>query len=56
MTFSTVMMVLSSCVYAYSLNSIGIILKNFQDNKYHYKKMLLRLNNFMDKNKVQLEL
>ncbi|CAK94917.1 unnamed protein product (macronuclear) [Paramecium tetraurelia] len=54
--FTIIMMFLSSCVYAYSLNSIGIILKNIQDTKYEYKKMLLRINGFMDKNKVEVEL
>ncbi|CAD8103340.1 unnamed protein product [Paramecium sonneborni] len=54
--FTVIMMFLSSCVYAYSLNSIGIILKNIQDTKYQYKKMLLRINDYMDKNKVEMEL
>ena len=47
-------MFLSSCVYAYSLNSIGIMLKNIQDAKYQYKKMLLRINDHMDKNNVEM--
>ncbi|CAD8081582.1 unnamed protein product [Paramecium primaurelia] len=54
--FTIIMMFLSSCVYAYSLNSIGIILKNIQDTKYQYKKMLLRINDYMDKNNVEVEL
>ncbi|CAD8205875.1 unnamed protein product [Paramecium octaurelia] len=54
--FTIIMMFLSSCVYAYSLNSIGIILKNIQDTKYEYKKMLLRINAYMDKNNVEVEL
>ncbi|CAD8090304.1 unnamed protein product [Paramecium sonneborni] len=54
--FTIIMMFLSSCVYAYSLNSIGIILKNIQDTKYQYKKMLLRINDYMDKNNVEMQL
>ncbi|CAD8132956.1 unnamed protein product [Paramecium pentaurelia] len=54
--FTIIMMFLSSCVYAYSLNSIGIILKNIQDTKYQYKKMLLRINDYMDKNNVEMAL
>lgn len=40
---SNIMMIFSSCIFAYSMNSIGIILKCMNDNQsnYRYTKNLL---------------
>lgn len=37
MVGSIAMMFISSCMFAYSMNSIGYILKVFYDNKLKYK-------------------
>lgn len=43
-------MFLSSGVFAYSMNSIGMILKNIYDAQQKYKRSLLQMNNYMSKN------
>ncbi|CAK78550.1 unnamed protein product (macronuclear) [Paramecium tetraurelia] len=48
-----IIMFLSSGVFAYSMNSIGMILKNLQDSKIKYKRSLLQMNTFMSKNQVE---
>lgn len=37
MLFASVLMICSSCMYAYSMTSIGIIVKNLYDQETHYK-------------------
>ncbi|CAD8178590.1 unnamed protein product [Paramecium pentaurelia] len=51
--FVDIIMFLSSGVFAYSMNSIGMILKNLQDSKMKYKRSLLQMNTFMSKNQVE---
>ncbi|CAD8089473.1 unnamed protein product [Paramecium sonneborni] len=52
MIFCDIAMFLSSCVFAYSMNSIGIILKNINDKKVNYKKSTIILNQYMKKNDI----
>ncbi|CAD8059019.1 unnamed protein product [Paramecium primaurelia] len=52
MIFCDIAMFLSSCVFAYSMNSIGIILKNINDKKVNYKKRAIILNQYMKKNDI----
>ncbi|CAK69385.1 unnamed protein product (macronuclear) [Paramecium tetraurelia] len=51
--FVDIIMFLSSGVFAYSMNQIGIILKNLQDSKLKYKRSILKMNTFMNKNQVE---
>ena len=46
-------MFFSSGMFAYSMNSIGLILKNIYDAKQKYKRSLLQMNNYMCKNQVE---
>ncbi|CAD8127668.1 unnamed protein product [Paramecium sonneborni] len=48
-----IIMFLSSGVFAYSMNQIGIILKNLQDSKLKYKRSIFKMNTFMSKNQVE---
>ncbi|CAD8095084.1 unnamed protein product [Paramecium sonneborni] len=48
-----IIMFLSSGVFAYSMNSIGMILKSLQDSKIKYKRSLLQMNTYMSKNQVE---
>ena len=60
MVCSEVIMFFSSCVFAYSMNSIGIILKSIYDSKLRYKyiiywinrRTLIQINQYMSKNSV----
>ncbi|CAD8100007.1 unnamed protein product [Paramecium sonneborni] len=47
-----IIMFLSSGVFAYSMNAIGMILKNLQDSQTKYKRSLLQINTYMCKNQV----
>ncbi|CAD8147699.1 unnamed protein product [Paramecium octaurelia] len=49
---SNIMMILSSCIFAYSMNSIGNILKSINDSKLNYRRMISSINNYMQKNQV----
>ncbi|CAD8082199.1 unnamed protein product [Paramecium sonneborni] len=51
--FVDIVMFLSSGIFAYSMNSIGMILKNIYDAKLKYKRSLLQMNNYMSKNCVE---
>lgn len=51
MIFCDIAMFLSSCVFAYSMNSIGIILKNINDKKVNYK---YTINNIIRKRAIIL--
>ncbi|CAD8078529.1 unnamed protein product [Paramecium primaurelia] len=50
--FSNFTMFVSSFVFAYSVNSIGMIIKNFYDHKNQYKRQLILINTFMKNNLV----
>ncbi|CAD8157379.1 unnamed protein product [Paramecium pentaurelia] len=53
---SIVMMFISSCTFAYSMNSIGYILKLIYDQKQRYKKSLILINQHMRNNNIEPEL
>ncbi|CAD8054789.1 unnamed protein product [Paramecium primaurelia] len=46
------MMLLSSGMFAYSMNSIGMILKNNYDIQQRYKRCLIQINNYMKKGQL----
>ncbi|CAD8132944.1 unnamed protein product [Paramecium pentaurelia] len=48
--FSNFMMLVSSCIFGYSMNSIGMILKAIQDQNSRYKKTLQIVNAYMHAN------
>lgn len=41
---SNIMMIFSSCIFAYSMNSIGIILKSINDSKLNYRYLFINNN------------
>ncbi|CAD8065372.1 unnamed protein product [Paramecium sonneborni] len=49
---SNIMMIFSSCIFAYSMNSIGNILKSINDSKLNYRRTISAINNYMQKNQV----
>ncbi|CAD8151059.1 unnamed protein product [Paramecium pentaurelia] len=49
---SNIMMIFSSCIFAYSMNSIGNILKSINDSKLNYRRMISSINTYMQKNQV----
>ncbi|CAD8052426.1 unnamed protein product [Paramecium sonneborni] len=49
---ASMVMFLSSCAFAYTMSSIGIILKNIYDTQLTYKKNLIQITQFMMKNNV----
>ncbi|CAD8069196.1 unnamed protein product [Paramecium sonneborni] len=49
---SNVMMIFSSCIFAYSMNSIGIILKSINDSKLNYRRNMTCINSYMQQNQV----
>ncbi|CAD8159716.1 unnamed protein product [Paramecium octaurelia] len=53
---SIIMMFISSCTFAYSMNSIGYILKLIYDQKQRYKKSLILINQHMRNNNIEPEL
>ncbi|CAD8163020.1 unnamed protein product [Paramecium octaurelia] len=56
MAFANVAMFFSSCVFAYSMNAIGILLKGFNDVKQNYKKSVIIMNQYMKSNNVDDEI
>ncbi|CAD8065552.1 unnamed protein product [Paramecium sonneborni] len=52
MTISSIIMFFSSYAFAYTMSSIGIILKNLYDSKQTYKKNLIQITQYMHKNQV----
>ncbi|CAD8159839.1 unnamed protein product [Paramecium octaurelia] len=52
MIISSVIMFFSSYAFAYTMSSIGIILKNLYDAKQTYKKNLIQITQYMHKNQV----
>ncbi|CAD8069333.1 unnamed protein product [Paramecium sonneborni] len=52
MFFINCMMLLSSGMFAYSMNSIGMILKNNYDIQQRYKRSLIQINNYMKKGQL----
>ncbi|CAD8178794.1 unnamed protein product [Paramecium pentaurelia] len=50
--YSNFAMFISSLVFAYSMNSIGIIIKNIQVSSSFYKKNLILMNSYMKNNLV----
>ncbi|CAK86892.1 unnamed protein product (macronuclear) [Paramecium tetraurelia] len=56
MLFVNLMMLLSSFLFAYSMNSIGIILRNLYEQNKNQKRSILQLDNYMNHNQVDLSL
>ncbi|CAD8090126.1 unnamed protein product [Paramecium sonneborni] len=56
MLFVNLMMLFSSFLFAYSMNSIGIILRNLYEQNKNQKRSILQLNNYMNHNQVDLSL
>lgn len=52
LAFCNIMMVLSGCLFGYSINSIGLIVKNMHDKNRKCKKDLSLMNNYMKKMSV----
>ncbi|CAK55992.1 unnamed protein product (macronuclear) [Paramecium tetraurelia] len=52
MIVASIVMFCSSCAFAYTMSSIGIILKNIYDTQLNYKKNLIQITQFMLKNNV----
>ncbi|CAD8071613.1 unnamed protein product [Paramecium sonneborni] len=52
MIISSIIMFFSSYAFAYTMSSIGIILKNLYDSKQTYKKNLIQITQYMYKNQV----
>ncbi|CAD8146777.1 unnamed protein product [Paramecium octaurelia] len=50
--FVSIVMILSSCMFAYSMNSIGVIVKIIYDEKTKFKRTLILMNQYMSKNEV----
>ena len=44
---ATILMFFSSGVFAFSINSIGMILTNINQNQSNYKRSLLLINSYM---------
>ncbi|CAD8055724.1 unnamed protein product [Paramecium primaurelia] len=55
-TFATIMMLLSSCMFAYTMNSIGVIVKTIYDQQTKFKRTLILMNQFMSKNEVDSQI
>ncbi|KAM3130892.1 hypothetical protein pb186bvf_017004 [Paramecium bursaria] len=53
---ATVLMFFSSGVFAFSINSIGMILTNINQNQSNYKRSLLLINSYMIQNQVSNDL
>jgi len=60
MIFTNGIMLISSCIFGYSMSAIGNILKSINDNKskfkyfiYNYiRRSMILINSFMSKNQV----
>ncbi|CAD8051799.1 unnamed protein product [Paramecium primaurelia] len=55
-TFVSIVMISSSCMFAYSMNSIGVIVKTIYDEKTRFKKTLILMNKFMSNNEVDSQI
>ncbi|CAD8065662.1 unnamed protein product [Paramecium sonneborni] len=55
-TFATIMMLSSSCMFAYTMNSIGVIVKTIYDQQTKFKRTLILMNQFMSKNEVDQQI
>ncbi|CAD8051094.1 unnamed protein product [Paramecium sonneborni] len=51
--FSIIVMLLSSCLFAYSINEIGMTVKSINEQKTKYKRNLILLNSYMEKQFVE---
>ncbi|KAM3132211.1 hypothetical protein pb186bvf_015671 [Paramecium bursaria] len=49
-------MFISTCIFAYSMNSIGMIIKNINDSKQIYKRQIIFMNSYMKNNNVDQQL
>ncbi|CAD8177923.1 unnamed protein product [Paramecium pentaurelia] len=56
MLCAILIMFIASIIFGYSLNSIGIILKNINDRQQKFRKSQLLINSYMNKNQVSLQL
>ncbi|CAD8054958.1 unnamed protein product [Paramecium primaurelia] len=54
--FVSIVMISSSCMFAYSMNSIGVIVKTIYDEKIRFKRTLILMNQFMSKNEVDSQI
>ncbi|CAD8046222.1 unnamed protein product [Paramecium primaurelia] len=54
--FSIIVMLLSSCMFAYSINEIGMTVKSINEQKTKYKRNLILLNSYMEKQFVDQSL
>ncbi|CAD8175879.1 unnamed protein product [Paramecium pentaurelia] len=54
--FSSIMILISSCVYAYLMNSIGILVKHMNDTKFKYRKQMAIVSSYMRKNNVNSQI
>ncbi|CAK70762.1 unnamed protein product (macronuclear) [Paramecium tetraurelia] len=54
--FVSIVMISSSCMFAYSMNSIGVIVKTIYDEKTRFKRTLILMNQFMSKNEVDSQI
>lgn len=54
MLVANILMLCSTCMFAYSMNSIGIIVKNLYDTKQKFKRSLIQINTYMTKHNVNL--
>ncbi|CAD8082195.1 unnamed protein product [Paramecium sonneborni] len=50
------LMLLSSCMFGYSMSSIGMILKSIQDAKYKCKRSLILMNSYMRQSQVDQQI
>ncbi|CAD8153971.1 unnamed protein product [Paramecium octaurelia] len=55
-TFATIIMLSSSCMFAYNMNSIGVIVKAIYDQQTKFKRTLILMNQFMSKNQVDQQI
>ncbi|CAD8090288.1 unnamed protein product [Paramecium sonneborni] len=56
MLCAILIMFIASIIFGYSLNSIGIILKNINDRQQKFRKSQLLINSYMNKNQVSVQL
>ncbi|CAK62535.1 unnamed protein product (macronuclear) [Paramecium tetraurelia] len=54
--FASIIMISSTCMFAYSMNSIGVIVKNIYDEQTKFKRTLILMSKFMSKNEVDSQI
>ncbi|CAD8156588.1 unnamed protein product [Paramecium pentaurelia] len=54
--FATIIMLSSSCMFAYTMNSIGVIVKTIYDQQTKFKRTLILMNQFMSKNEIDQQI